>query len=176
LYRGGITRRSGASGPWYHGEKQNEDLLHNMLQLSKQMVAVSDDNGTGRLFADGKNSAEIARTLGISLQTLRNHLHHINEKLGTHRRLHTVMHAMRRKLWYAVHGGRARFKVRRKSMVSPFPSQNAQDNHCLQGTQRSVDPPQRWEGLLDAELRRLSADLAQGFVVLGQFWTHVSAC
>jgi DNA-binding CsgD family transcriptional regulator len=69
-----------------------------MLQLSKQMVAVSDDNGTGRLFADGKNSAEIARTLGISLQTLRNHLHHINEKLGTHRRLHTVMHAMRRKL------------------------------------------------------------------------------
>ena len=85
-----------------------------MLQLSKQIVAVSDDNGTGRfapvsslseqeqsilrLFADGKNSAEIARTLGISLQTLRNHLHHINEKLGTHSRLQAVMHAMRRKL------------------------------------------------------------------------------
>ena len=83
-----------------------------MLQLSKQIVAVSDDNGTGRfapvsslseqeqsilrLFADGKNSAEIARTLGISLQTLRNHLHHVNEKLGTHSRLQAVMHAMHR--------------------------------------------------------------------------------
>ena len=94
--------------------KHNEDLLHKMLQFSKQIVAVSDDHGTERsapvsslseqeqsilrLFADGKNSAEIARTLGISLQTLRNHLHHVNEKLGTHSRLQAVMHAMRRKL------------------------------------------------------------------------------
>jgi PAS domain S-box-containing protein len=94
--------------------KHNEDLLHKMLQLSKQIVAVSDDNGTARpapvsslseqeqsilrLFADGKNSAEIARALGISLQTLRNHLHHVNEKLGTHSRLQAVMHAMHRKI------------------------------------------------------------------------------
>ena len=94
--------------------KHIEDLVHKMLRLSKQIIAVSDDNGTGRfapvsslseqeqsilrLFADGKNSAEIARTLGISLQTLRNHLHHVNEKLGTHSRLQAVMHAMRRKL------------------------------------------------------------------------------
>ena len=85
-----------------------------MLQLSKQIIAVSEGNGGGRLapvsslseqeqnvlhlFSDGKNSAEIARELGISLQTLRNHLHHINEKLGTHNRLQAVMHAMHRKL------------------------------------------------------------------------------
>ena len=94
--------------------KHNEDLLHKMLQLSKQIIAISDDNGTGRLapvsplseqeqsvlrlFSDGKNSAEIARELGISLQTLRNHLHHVNDKLGTHNRLQAVMHAMHRKL------------------------------------------------------------------------------
>jgi PAS domain S-box-containing protein len=94
--------------------KQQEDLLHKMLQLSKQIIAVSDGNGRGhlapvsslseqeqsvlRLFSNGKNSAEIAGTLGISLQTLRNHLHHVNDKLGTHNRLQAVMHAMHRKL------------------------------------------------------------------------------
>ena len=94
--------------------KHIEDRLREMLQLSKQIVAISDDSGTGRLapvsslseqeqsilrlFSDGKNSAEIARALGISLQTLRNHLHHVNEKLGTHSRLQAVMHAMHRKL------------------------------------------------------------------------------
>lgn len=94
--------------------KHNEDLLHKMLQLSKQIIAISDGNGIGRkapvsslseqeqnvlrLFSDGKNSAEIARQLGISLQTLRNHLHRVNDKLGTHNRLQAVMHAMHRKL------------------------------------------------------------------------------
>lgn len=94
--------------------KQEEELLHDMLQISKQIVAMSDGNGIQRpapvsplseqeqsilrLFSDGKNSAEISRTLGITLQTLRNHLHHANEKLGTHNRLEAVTHAMRRKL------------------------------------------------------------------------------
>lgn len=94
--------------------RQKEELLHNMLQISKQIVAISDGNGMGhpapvpslseqeqsilRRFFDGKNSPEIARNLGITLQTLRNHLHHINEKLGTHNRLQAVMHAMHRKL------------------------------------------------------------------------------
>ncbi len=94
--------------------KQKEELLHNMLHISKQIVAISDGNGKGNLapvsslseqeqsilrrFSDGKNSAEIAHSLRITLQTLRNHLHHINEKLGTHNRLQAVMHAMHRKL------------------------------------------------------------------------------
>jgi DNA-binding CsgD family transcriptional regulator len=94
--------------------KQKEELLDNMLQISKQIVAISDENGKANLapvpslseqeqsilrrFFDGKNSAEIAHGLGITLQTLRNHLHHINEKLGTHNRLQAVMHAMHRKL------------------------------------------------------------------------------
>jgi PAS domain S-box-containing protein len=94
--------------------KQKEELLHSMLQISKQIVAISDGNGIGhpapvaslseheqrilRRFSEGKTSAEIAQNLGITLQTLRNHLHHINEKLGTHNRLQAVMHAMHRKL------------------------------------------------------------------------------
>ena len=94
--------------------KQQEELLHSMLQVSKQIVAMSDGNGIGRpapvsplseqeqgilrLFSEGKNSAEIARNLGITLQTLRNHLHHANEKLGTHNRLEAVTHAMHRKM------------------------------------------------------------------------------
>jgi PAS domain S-box-containing protein len=102
--------------------KQEEQLLHGMLQISKQIVAMSGGNGNGngngngaghlvpvsrlseqeqsilRRFSDGKNSSEIARALGITLQTLRNHLHHVNEKLGTHNRLQAVMHAMHRNL------------------------------------------------------------------------------
>jgi PAS domain S-box-containing protein len=94
--------------------KHKEDLLHQMIQLSKNILAVSDSNGIGRpapvsslseqeqsvlrLFSEGKNSREIARALGISLQTLRNHLHHVNDKLGTHNRLQAVMHAIHRKL------------------------------------------------------------------------------
>jgi DNA-binding CsgD family transcriptional regulator len=36
-----------------------------------------------QLFSEGKNFAEVAQKLGISLPTLRNYLHHANEKLGT---------------------------------------------------------------------------------------------
>ena len=96
--------------------KHQEQLLHTMLQISKRIVAMSDGNGNGiarpapvlplseqeqgilRLFSEGKNSAEIAGNLGITLQTSRNHLHHANEKLGTHSRLEAVTHAMRRRL------------------------------------------------------------------------------
>ena len=51
-----------------------------------------------KLFAAGRNSATIARTLRISAQTLRNHLHHINRKLRTHSRLEAVTQAQRRGL------------------------------------------------------------------------------
>jgi two-component system, NarL family, response regulator DesR len=51
-----------------------------------------------RALGDGKTPAEIAQAVGISAQTLRNHLHHVNQKLGTHNRLEAVIHATRRKL------------------------------------------------------------------------------
>lgn len=93
-------------------EKKNEGLLHKMTQLSRQLASIPEV--TGRLapvsplsdqkreilqmFSVGKNSTEIARKLGITLQTLRNHLHHINQKLRTHNRLEAVTHAIQRKL------------------------------------------------------------------------------
>ena len=90
--------------------KQKEELLHNMLQISKQIVALSDGNGINiRIpFQHSRNRnrayapvlrwkqilTQIAKSPGITLQTLRNHLHHINEKLETLNCLQAVMHAM----------------------------------------------------------------------------------
>lgn len=51
-----------------------------------------------RRFAAGMSSAEVTKELKISPQTMRNHLHHINQKLRTHNRLEAVTHAMRRGL------------------------------------------------------------------------------
>ena len=49
-------------------------------------------------FAQGRTPAQVATQLGISSQTLRNHLYHVNRKLGTHNRLEAVVHAVRRGL------------------------------------------------------------------------------
>lgn len=85
-------------------------LLNRMLEMARQVVALADDKQAPvaeltrhehqilKLFAEGKNSASIARKLGISAQTLRNHLHHINRKLRTHSRLEAVTQAQRRGL------------------------------------------------------------------------------
>ncbi len=92
--------------------KKNEDLLHKMIDVSRQLSNIQEvalkpvpitplseqEIELLRLFSTGKNSAEIARKLKITLQTLRNHLHHINQKLHTHNRLEAVTHAMQRKL------------------------------------------------------------------------------
>lgn len=92
--------------------KKNEELLHKMMTLSQQLLALPEFMGRPapvaplsenereilRMFSIGKNSTEIARKLGITLQTLRNHLHHINQKLHTHNRLEAVTHAIQRKL------------------------------------------------------------------------------
>jgi PAS domain S-box-containing protein len=93
-------------------ERRKEALLGRMLEAARQVVALNDEEHdhapvevlTGRertiltLFAEGRNSAAIARKLKISPHTLRNHLHHINRKLRTHSRLEAVTHAQRRGL------------------------------------------------------------------------------
>ena len=92
--------------------KKNEELLHRMKNISRQLASLPDMVGRPapvsplseqereilQMFSVGKNSTEIARKLGITLQTLRNHLHHINQKLHTHNRLEAVTHAMQRKM------------------------------------------------------------------------------
>ena len=94
-------------------QKKTERATEKMLRMSRQFNKVAEDSSPRvspvatlseqevqilRLFASGKNSPEIAKSLQISLQTLRNHLHHINQKLRTHNRLEAVMHAIQRKL------------------------------------------------------------------------------
>jgi len=92
--------------------KKNEVLLHKMIDVSRQLTNIQEvalnpvpitplseqEIEILRMFSTGKNAAEIARRLKITLQTLRNHLHHINQKLHTHNRLEAVTHAMQRKL------------------------------------------------------------------------------
>lgn len=93
-------------------QKQTEELTQKMLDLARQLSSTQPAAGRAaptvplseqekqvlRLFAEGKSSAHICRTLHISSSTLRNHLHHINQKLRTHNRLEAVMNAIQRKL------------------------------------------------------------------------------
>jgi PAS domain S-box-containing protein len=92
--------------------KRAEAIVSQMLVVSRQLAEVSDqslrpapvnplseqEHRVLHRFSEGKRPADIVRELDISPQTLRNHLHHINQKLGTHNRLEAVTHAIRRKL------------------------------------------------------------------------------
>jgi PAS domain S-box-containing protein len=92
--------------------REKEALLQRMQDVARQLVALATDASDHApveplsdqerriltLFAGGKKPATIAQQLGISAQTLRNHLHHINRKLRTHNRLEAVIHAQRRGL------------------------------------------------------------------------------
>lgn len=92
--------------------RRNEEQFFRMVELARQLVALAGEASHHapveplseqerrilKLFAEGRNSATVARTLRISAQTLRNHLHHINRKLRTHTRLEAVTHAQQRGL------------------------------------------------------------------------------
>ena len=93
-------------------QRKRDEMYRQMVAISKEVSAM-DDTFTGvapiaplssheleilRMFAAGGNAPQIAKTLGISPQTLRNHLHHINQKLRTHNRLEAVTHALQRHL------------------------------------------------------------------------------
>ena len=95
--------------------KSAEEMTRKMLEVAKRLVSASEGRGADpnlppvapvtereirvlRLLADGKTPDQVARELGISPQTVRNHLHHINQKLHTHNRLEAVTHALKRGL------------------------------------------------------------------------------
>ena len=92
--------------------RTRDELSSRLLEAARQLVSLTDDARDHtpveplseqelrilRLFADGSNPKAIARTLRISAQTLRNHLHRINRKLRTHNRLEAVTHAQLRGL------------------------------------------------------------------------------
>jgi PAS domain S-box-containing protein len=91
--------------------KELEQAFSTMLELSRKVVSIESPSSLApveslsdqeqrilMLFAQAKNSNQIAKELGITLPTLRNHLHAINQKLRTHNRLEAVLHAMKRGL------------------------------------------------------------------------------
>lgn len=93
-------------------QRKREEVFRKMMAASREVCSLEETtNGTApvtplssqeleilRMFAAGNNAPRIARALGISPQTLRNHLHHINKKLRTHNRLEAVTHALQRRL------------------------------------------------------------------------------
>ena len=94
-------------------QRRTKELLANrLLEAARELASFSSDATDHtpveplseqerrilKLFADGGRSTTIAKSLGISPQTLRNHLHRINRKLRTHNRLEAVTHAQLRGL------------------------------------------------------------------------------
>jgi len=90
--------------------KQSERLTRQVVDVARQLVtlpaapvsnapalALTDqEKRVLRLLSEGKTAAEVARVLRITPRTLRNHVHHVHQKLGTHNRLEAVIHATRR--------------------------------------------------------------------------------
>ncbi len=92
--------------------KETELAFGRMVELSKHLLSIGESQPAPApieplsdqerriltLFARANNSGQVAKELKITLPTLRNHLHAINQKLRTHNRLEAVLHAMRRGL------------------------------------------------------------------------------
>lgn len=93
-------------------QKKREELFRKIMVVSREVCSMeyspsgaapvtplsSQELEILRMFAAGKDAPRISRALGITPQTLRNHLHHINRKLRTHNRLEAVTHALQRRL------------------------------------------------------------------------------
>jgi DNA-binding CsgD family transcriptional regulator len=93
-------------------QKKREEVFRKLIAVSHEVANLETTiNGAApvtplssheleilRMFAAGSDAPRIAKALGISPQTLRNHLHHINKKLRTHNRLEAVTHAVQRRL------------------------------------------------------------------------------
>ena len=92
-------------------QKKREEAFRKLLVVSREVCAMEDSPKAApitalssqelevlRMFAAGNDASRISKALGISPQTLRNHLHHINKKLRTHNRLEAVTHALQRRL------------------------------------------------------------------------------
>jgi PAS domain S-box-containing protein len=94
------------------GRKKTEELGRKLLGAAKDLLTLAADPAPPapisplteqeqrllRNLATGRSPAEVARELGITARTLRNHLYHVNRKLHTKNRLEAVIHAARRGL------------------------------------------------------------------------------
>ena len=92
--------------------KKGEDLASKLVQAAREIASLPEDADSLppvsplselerkilRLLAEGKTAAKVARELGITPRTLRNHLHHANQKLHTRSRFEAATQAARRGL------------------------------------------------------------------------------
>lgn len=92
--------------------KKSQELTQEFLRVARRLADHAGDPARPapvaplteqekkvlRLLAEGKSPDEVARDLHITPRTLRNHIHHANQKLHTRSRLEAVMHALRRGL------------------------------------------------------------------------------
>jgi len=92
--------------------KTSEKLTRRVLAIAKTIVNSSDDTSNLppvaaltqqevrilNLIASGRSTKHLADELQISARTLRNHVHHINQKLHTRNRLEAVCEARRRNI------------------------------------------------------------------------------
>jgi DNA-binding CsgD family transcriptional regulator len=92
--------------------KELEQVFSRMVETSKQLVSIGDGDSVSRLasieslsgqeqrilklFAQAKNSGQVAKELGITLPTLRIDLLAVNLNMHTLNRLEDVLQAMRR--------------------------------------------------------------------------------
>ena len=90
--------------------KKAEELTSEVLRIAKSIVNSVEEAGSLppvsalteqerkilSLLAAGKPTKEVTRELQISVRTLRNHLHHVNEKLHTRSRLDAIIQARKR--------------------------------------------------------------------------------
>jgi PAS domain S-box-containing protein len=93
-------------------QKEKQRMIEAWVEMSKRVAAMgATSNGDGpqqllspreirvlQLLAEPQPPEQVATILGIAPATLRNHLHRINEKLGTKDRLGAVLQAMHRGL------------------------------------------------------------------------------
>jgi DNA-binding NarL/FixJ family response regulator len=93
-------------------EKSESQLVERLMQVAKRFHAIETKSVSGdhvpddretltprefevlALLADGYSTRRIAKTLSISLNTSRNHIQNILQKLGVHSRLEAVIYAI----------------------------------------------------------------------------------
>jgi PAS domain S-box-containing protein len=92
--------------------KKQDQLTRKLISIAKDVSSLAEDGNSLapvsplteqeqkvlRLLAAGKGPARVAQELKITPRTLRNHIHHVNQKLHTRNRLEAVMQATKRKL------------------------------------------------------------------------------
>lgn len=93
-------------------KKKHERLTRKLIAVAREVGALAEDGNSLapvsplteqeqkvlRMLAAGKGPARVAQELKITPRTLRNHIHHVNQKLHTRNRLEAVMQATKRKL------------------------------------------------------------------------------